>query len=82
MNLTVTLLATLSILLSSCFSQDQTVTSNDSDLNCIDQSNSNNEIACPTIYDPVCGCDNKTYSNSCYASINGAISYTEGECIN
>ena len=22
---------------------------------------------CPLIYSPVCGCDNRTYSNSCYA---------------
>ncbi|MGB2137105.1 MAG: Kazal-type serine protease inhibitor domain-containing protein [Flavobacteriaceae bacterium] len=32
------------------------------------------------IYQPVCGCDNKTYSNTCFAGINGLKSWTEGAC--
>ena len=32
------------------------------------------------IYQPVCGCDQKTYSNYCFAEINGLNSWTEGAC--
>ena len=37
-------------------------------------------MACLTVYEPVCGCDNNTYSNSCYAEMDGVISWTDGEC--
>jgi hypothetical protein len=37
-------------------------------------------VACIEIYDPVCGCNNKTYSNACYAQAHGvSVSYS-GEC--
>ena len=32
------------------------------------------------IWDPVCGCDGVTYSNSAYAACNNIFEYTEGEC--
>ena len=35
---------------------------------------------CPENYDPVCGCDNKTYTNQCNAEINGVISWVKGPC--
>lgn len=35
---------------------------------------------CPKNYDPVCGCNNKTYPNSCNAEINGVTSWTKGVC--
>ena len=34
---------------------------------CIDESKINPETACPEIFDPVLGCDEKIYSNSCEA---------------
>ena len=32
------------------------------------------------IWDPVCGCDGVTYSNSAYAACNNIFEYSEGEC--
>ena len=47
---------------------------------CIDLKKIDLTKACIEIYQPVCGCDQKTYPNSCYAGINGLTQWTEGEC--
>ena len=38
------------------------------------------DAACIEIYQPVCGCNNVTYSNECYASINGLTNWESGVC--
>jgi len=47
---------------------------------CIDASKINPNGICTMQYDPVCGCDGKTYSNACVAGNAGVRSYTKGPC--
>ena len=38
------------------------------------------DCMCTQQYDPVCGCDGKTYGNACMARCAGVKSWTPGEC--
>ena len=48
---------------------------------CIDPSQIDSTSFCVSVYEPVCGCDGVSYSNSCIATIWGGVtSYVEGIC--
>jgi hypothetical protein len=38
------------------------------------------DCVCTLEYNPVCGCNNKTYGNACAAECHGITSYRPGEC--
>jgi hypothetical protein len=49
---------------------------------CIDESRIKPDQMCTAQYDPVCGCNGKTYGNACEANRAGVTSYTKGACAN
>ena len=50
-------------------------------LDCVDPSKVVNDCIIPTVYEPVCGCNGLTYSNSSAAACDGVTNYQEGPCL-
>lgn len=43
--------------------------------------NPEKQSVCALVYNPVCGVDGKTYSNSCFAAVESITVIYEGECL-
>ncbi len=61
-----------------CFFTWVSCSQNDDD--CPDEEISLASCTCPAEYYPVCGCNNKTYPNSCIAGCSGIDNFKLGEC--
>ena len=47
---------------------------------CIDATKINLKFPCERKFEPVCGCDEKSYPNKCYAERAGVLHYVKGQC--
>lgn len=66
------------LVLSCLFGCAETTVDSETPAACVPTPRAN--VGCIALYDPVCGCDKATYSNSCEAEAVGIKQYTKGAC--
>lgn len=49
-------------------------------IDCINFDNVDPNMVCPLALAPVCGCDNMSYTNACFAQRSGVVSWIDGPC--
>jgi hypothetical protein len=68
----------------SCFAEREGVTywrdGSCGRMQCIDSAGVDSSVVCHTRHQPVCGCDGKDYTNSCFAQRYGIRWWSEGTC--
>lgn len=52
----------------------------DVDPDCVEKPITSAGQTCGYVYQPVCGCNSKTYANSCEAENRGITNYRKGKC--
>ncbi len=62
------------------FSYCEPINESPNDSGCIDENLIDSSAVCYMIYDPVCGCNQVTYSNDCIAENNGVVIFEKGSC--
>ena len=75
-NITTLILSLVTPLLACC----EPINESQNDSDCIDESLIDSTVVCYMIYDPVCGCNQVTYSNDCVAENNGVLFFEKGSC--
>jgi len=68
----------LTLVLSACQQTSNTVATTVAEKPCMGPPKK--ETMCTMHYDPVCGCNNKTYSNACMAKVAGVLQMEQGAC--
>ncbi|MEY4541061.1 MAG: hypothetical protein RLZZ306_2818 [Bacteroidota bacterium] len=69
---------TLILIVGAMIGCEQKLVEDDINPDCVEKLNTN--IACTLQYDPVCGCNGKTYGNACAADASGIRVVYKGEC--